>query len=134
MARELLFRLTKKDFEIQTFRSGGKGGQHQNKTNSGVRIIHKKSGAVGESRESRHQHINKKLAFERLVDTPEFKKWHKLKSSYALKGVEDMKKEIEKQVDNMMKPENLKIEYYTPVKKNYVCKEHKERGKIKEKS
>lgn len=125
MARELLFRLTKKDFEIQTFRSGGKGGQHQNKTNSGVRIIHEKSGAVGESRESRHQHINKKLAFERLVDTPEFKKWHKLKSSYALKGVEDMKKEIEKQVDNMMKPENLKIEYYTPVKKNMFAKSTK---------
>ena len=31
MPKELLFSLTKKDFEIQTFRSGGKGGQNQNK-------------------------------------------------------------------------------------------------------
>lgn len=49
--KELLFSLTKKDFRIETFRSGGKGGQHQNKTDSGVRIVHLESGAVGESRE-----------------------------------------------------------------------------------
>jgi protein subunit release factor B len=38
MKKEKLFSITKKDFKIQTFRSGGKGGQHQNKTNSGVAI------------------------------------------------------------------------------------------------
>ena len=31
---EPLFTLTKKDFEMQTFRSGGKGGQHQNKVDN----------------------------------------------------------------------------------------------------
>ena len=56
--KELLFTIRKKDFEIQTFRSGGKGGQHQNKTDSGVRIIHKASGAVGESRNDKSQHRN----------------------------------------------------------------------------
>ena len=57
---ELLFSITKKDFEIQTFRSGGKGGQHQNKTDSGVRIIHRDSGARAESREERSQARNKR--------------------------------------------------------------------------
>jgi protein subunit release factor B len=43
--RELLFSITKEDFEIQTFCSGGKGGQHQNKVETGVRILHKYSKA-----------------------------------------------------------------------------------------
>ena len=46
--REKLFSI--KDFEVQTFRSGGPGGQNQNKRNTGVRIIHKSSGAKEESR------------------------------------------------------------------------------------
>jgi protein subunit release factor B len=37
--RKLVFSVTSKDLNIQTFRSGGKGGQNQNKVNSGVRII-----------------------------------------------------------------------------------------------
>jgi len=68
-----LFSLTKKNFEIQTFRSGGPGGQHQNKTSSGVRIIHKESGAVGESREHKSQLQNKKAAFTRLTESDKFK-------------------------------------------------------------
>ena len=36
------------DVEIQSFKSGGPGGQHQNKTESGVRIIHKPTGLVVE--------------------------------------------------------------------------------------
>lgn len=79
MAKEkrLLFSLTKKDFEIQTFCTGGKGGQKQNSTESGVRIIHPASGARGEGREERHQYANRKRAFERLVQTKEFQRWHK---------------------------------------------------------
>ena len=41
--KKLLFSVTKKDFDIQTFRSGGKGGQHQNKRDTGVRCVHKAS-------------------------------------------------------------------------------------------
>lgn len=66
--RELLFSVTKKDFRIYTFRAGGKGGQKQNKTSSGVRFTHIESGAVGESREERSQHRNKEIAFKRCVD------------------------------------------------------------------
>src|SRR5205823_1858378 len=43
------------DLERQTFRSGGPGGQHQNKTESGVRFIHKPSGVAAESRSERSQ-------------------------------------------------------------------------------
>lgn len=64
--RELIVSYTRKDFRIDTFRSGGPGGQHQNKTDSGVRITHLPSGLVAESRESRSQMQNKKIAFHRL--------------------------------------------------------------------
>ena len=60
--RELLFRVTMKDCDRQTFRAGGKGGQNQNKRDTGVRIIHRASGAVGESREHRTQGQNENLS------------------------------------------------------------------------
>jgi len=103
--RELLFSLTKKDFVVETFRAGGKGGQHQNKTDSAVRIKHPASGAVGESREDRSQHRNKKIAFERLVNSHTFRRWHAIKIEEAM-GRET----IEEAVAKAMVPENLKVE------------------------
>lgn len=110
MGRELLFSITKKDFDVQTFRSGGKGGQHQNTTDSGVRIIHRDSGAVGESRNHRSQHQNKKAAFERLVASDTFKKWHRRKTAEMMGRAAN----IDRKVDEMMREENLKVECYTP--------------------
>jgi peptide chain release factor 2 len=46
------------DLIRQTFRSGGPGGQHQNKTESGVRYIHEPTGVAAESRTERSQHKN----------------------------------------------------------------------------
>jgi protein subunit release factor A len=105
MKKELLFSVTKKDLNVQTFRSGGAGGQHQNKRNSGVRIIHKESGARGESREERSQHQNKKIAFKRLVKNPKFKLWLNRK---AIEVID--KKTIEQRVDEMMRNDAIKIE------------------------
>jgi hypothetical protein len=63
------------DCEVQHFRSGGAGGQNQNKRDTGTRIIHHPSGARGESREERSQLQNKKAAFRRMIDSKEFKLW-----------------------------------------------------------
>lgn len=75
--KELLFSVTLADCRVDTFRSGGKGGQHQNTTDSGVRITHLASGAVGESREERSQHANKRKAFRRMAESEKFRKWHR---------------------------------------------------------
>ena len=103
--RDLLFSITKKDFKVTTFKSGGPGGQHQNKTDSGVRIVHKESGAMGESREDRSQHRNKVIAFRRLTESAQFKTFVAQKSQEAMSGIS-----IEESVKESMKEENLKIE------------------------
>jgi len=72
---ELAFSVSINDCEVQTFRSGGKGGQNQNKRDTGVRVIHHESGARGESRGERSQLQNRRMAFRRMVDTPEFKRY-----------------------------------------------------------
>lgn len=51
---------------VDTFRSGGKGGQHQNTTESGVRLTHEPSGIVVTARGERSQHRNKTIALDRL--------------------------------------------------------------------
>ena len=105
MAKELLFSVTKNDFEMQTFRSGGKGGQKQNKTSSAVRLIHKESGAVGESRTYREQSRNKVEAFRRLMETKEWKLWYNRKVFEYL-GKESIDDKVKKQLYE----ENLKFE------------------------
>jgi peptide chain release factor 2 len=49
-----------------TFRSGGPGGQHQNKTESGVRYTHLPTGISAESRSQRSQHKNDEMALKML--------------------------------------------------------------------
>ena len=97
-----LLTLTRKDFRIDTFRSGGKGGQHQNKVESGVRITHKISGLVAESRDSRSQHRNRTIAFNRLARSKEFQNWLKIESIH--------KQELKKKIDAAMEPSNLLVE------------------------
>ena len=105
MKRKLLFSVTRKDFDVQTFRSGGKGGQHQNKTDSGVRIIHRESGAVGESRTDKSQHRNKRLALNRLTKTVKFRVWIQKRAHEISMG-----KSLEQIVEESMSPQNIKVE------------------------
>jgi len=67
MPREKLWSVGKKDLRIDTFRAGGKGGQHQNTADTGVRITHVETGLSAESREFKSQHQNKKSAFHKLA-------------------------------------------------------------------
>ena len=53
---------------VETFMSGGKGGQHQNKTESGVRLVHLPTGVTVSSRNERSQYRNKAIALNRLRD------------------------------------------------------------------
>ena len=103
--KKLLFSLTKKDFTVQTFRAGGKGGQNQNKRDTGVRIIHNETGISAEGRTERSQLQNKKLAFERLVDNPKFKLWLNLKAKEIMLG-----ETINAIVDSLMSEDNIVVE------------------------
>lgn len=62
MSRELVMSVTLADCRVDTFRPSGRGGQGMQKRDSGVRIVHPPSGAVGQSTESREQLKNKKIA------------------------------------------------------------------------
>lgn len=52
--------------EVETFRSGGKGGQHVNKTESAVRLRHLPSGIVVACQEDRSQYQNKQTCLRKL--------------------------------------------------------------------
>lgn len=103
--RELLFSVTIKDCVVETFRSGGKGGQNQNKRSTGVRIKHPPSGAVGECRNHRQQIQNKREAFKRMFESKKFKLWHRLETARAMG-----KPSIEELVEKAMDPKNIKTE------------------------
>jgi peptide chain release factor 1 len=60
--------INKADLKVDTFRASGAGGQHVNKTESGVRFTHIPTGVVTESTEARSQIKNREIAMARLVD------------------------------------------------------------------
>jgi len=53
---------------VETFRAGGPGGQHQNTTETGVRLVHLPTGVRAVARDERSQHRNRALALERLKE------------------------------------------------------------------
>ena len=103
--KRLLFSVTMRDLEMQTFSVGGHGGGGKDTSNSGVRLTHPPSGATGEGREHRSNHMNRRAAFERLVASKKFTVWHRAETARRLGQqvqVSETPAEIRARVDRMV--------------------------------
>jgi hypothetical protein len=98
--------VTLADCDLTTFSAGGPGGQHQNTSNTAVRIKHRDSGAVGEARDNRSQTQNKQAAFRRMTEDKRFKVW--LNKVIYVTG-----KTPEQKVKEDMVPWNLRVETFS---------------------
>ena len=103
--KKKLFSVTLKDCRVDYFTVGGHGGGGKDTSNSGARVTHIASGAVGRAVDTRSAQKNRRLAFERMAATKTFKAWVKITASRLITG-----KSIEDIVDDQMEEKNLKIE------------------------
>lgn len=113
--KRLLFSVTRKDLDMQTFSVGGHGGSGKDTSNSGVRLIHRASGAVGEGREQRSMHRNRESAFIKLINTKEFKIWHRIECARHLGQVvpetpAQIRERVNQEVDEALKTGSIVIE------------------------
>lgn len=108
--KELLFSIGPKDFKWDFFKTSGPGGQNKNKRDTACRCTHIASGAIGIGSEEREQGKNRRIAFERCVNSEKFKAWHKLECARVLVDKNERRK-IEREVDaELSRRENLLVE------------------------
>jgi len=117
MELKLLFSVTKKDFVITWFSGKGAGGQHRNKHQNCCRLKHPESGVFTTGQNSRSRKQNLEDAFLKLTKHPVFKNWINM-TAHRVVLKKDKGEELQEMVDEAMKSENLKIEYYKEGKNN----------------
>ena len=57
-----------RDCTVEFFIASGPGGQHRNKVETGVRLVHEPSGLMVTATERRSQYANREMAFERMTE------------------------------------------------------------------
>lgn len=103
--KQLLFSVTKKDFEINWFSGTGAGGQHRNKHQNCCRLTHKSSGIMKTGQSNRNREQNLQEAFVAITKDKAFNAWLKTKSAEQLGILADLEDTLDRELR-----ENIKVE------------------------
>lgn len=100
MKKDRLFSVTAKDCEWDYYRGSGKGRQKRNKTSSAVRCRHLPSGAAGQAEDGRSQALNRQMAFARMAETKEFKRWVRIEAAKATGAIKEIKERLDRELQD----------------------------------